>query len=120
MEISYRTLAANRLRLYRYRDGMLEQIAGDEAVGNLDLADVFRDDDIVLLCSAELYDYLPIDVVEYVLTCSPAPEEELCERAQENGAPDTMTILLVRVGGGDIGVCEDDLPDDDGRYDWFA
>lgn len=122
-------------RLYRYRDGMLEQLSEDQkdAGGYLlncvgagmagtpvvkDITDEVTDDDIIIICSDGVSGYVGPDELEYFLTVSCCPAEDICDRAEINGGTDNSSIALIRVGGGDFG--DGDAPDDDGRWDWYA
>lgn len=122
-------------RLYRYRDAMLEQISTDQEdeAGYLtncvgagvkgtpevtDITDEVEDDDIFLICSDGLFSAVPDDEIEYILTTSPAPDEDLLDRAEVNGTTDNVSVIVARIGGGGFGDYEQ--PDDDGRWDPYA
>ena len=122
-------------RLYRYRDGILEQLSRDDVDesgllvggvgGGLQCAPSVKEisgevalDDIILICSDGVHGAVGDDEIEYFLTVSGAPAEDLCDRAQVNGGSDNASVAVIKVGGGDFG--DSDEPDDDGRWDWYA
>lgn len=122
-------------RMYRWRDGMLEQLSEDQKDGNglllncvgggltgtpvvRDITGQVQDDDVIMICSDGVYGSVPDDEMEYFLTVSGNPAEELCDRAEINGGTDNASVALIRVGGGEFG--DSDGPDDDGRWDWAA
>lgn len=122
-------------RLYRYRDGMLEQLSEDQenAEGLLtncvgaglagtpvvkDITGEVKEDDIVIICSDGISGAVDADEMEYFLTVSADPAADLCDRAEVNGGADNASIVLIKVGGGEFG--DGDGPDDDGRWDAFV
>lgn len=122
-------------RMYRWRDGMIEQLTEDQKDGNglllncvgagmtgtpavVDISDEVREDDVIVICSDGVHAFVPEDEIEYYLNVSPDPAEDLCDRAVVNGSDDNASIAVIRVGGGDFG--DGDAPDDDGRWDWAA
>lgn len=122
-------------RAYRWRDGMLKQLTEDQAdedgylincvgagmTGTPVLQDITNEvdeDDILIVCSDGVYGAVPEEEMEYYLTVSPTPAADICDRAETNGGSDNASIALIRIGGGGFG--DDDAPDDDGRFDWFA
>lgn len=122
-------------RMYRWRDGMIEQLTEDQKDGNglllncvgagmtgtpavVDISDEVREDDVIVICSDGVHGFVPEDEIEYYLNVSPDPAEDLCDRAVVNGSDDNASVAIIRVGGGDFG--DGDAPDDDGRWDWAA
>ena len=122
-------------RMYRWRDGLIEQLTEDQKDGNglllncvgagmtgtpavLDISDKVREDDVIVICSDGVHGFVPEDEIEYYLNISPDPAEDLCDRAVVNGSDDNASVAIIRVGGGDFG--DGDAPDDDGRWDWAA
>ena len=122
-------------RLYRWRDGLLEQLTEDQkdASGLLtncvgagmpgtveirEITDEVAEDDVLVLCSDGVYGFVPDDEIEYYLTVSACPAGDLCDRAEVNGGTDNASVALIRIGGGEFG--DDDAPDDDGRWDPYV
>lgn len=122
-------------KLYRYRDGMLEQLSVDQKDGRgyllncigagldgtpavEDITDEIKEDDIIIICSDGVAGSVGPDELEYFLTVSGSPAEDICDRADVNGGTDNSSIALIRVGGGEFG--DGDGHDDDGRWDWYA
>lgn len=122
-------------RTYRWRDGILEQLSEDqEDSGGLltncvggglagtpvvkDITADIAEDDVLVICSDGISGYVPDEEIEYYLTVSGRPAEDLCDRAEVNGGTDNASVAVIRVGGGEFG--DGDGPDDDGRWDWAA
>ena len=122
-------------RLYRYREGMLEQLSRDQRSpeglllscvgGGLtgtptveDITAEVSEDDLIVICSDGVWASVPDDEIEYFLTVSPSPAIEICDRAEVNGGSDNATFAAIKLGGGDFG-CSDE-PDDDGRWDPYV
>lgn len=122
-------------RMYRWRDGLLEQLSEDQEDsgglltncigGGLQGTPVVRDitgevgeDDVLVICSDGISSFVPGDEIEYYLTVSGSPAADLCDRAAVNGGTDNASVAVIRIGGGEFG--DDDGPDDDGRWDWAA
>lgn len=122
-------------RVYRWRDGMLEQLTADQkdeaglllnCVGGglagtpqvRDITDDVAEDDVIVICSDGVWGAVPDEEIEYYLAVSAHPAEDLCDRAEVNGGTDNASIALIRVGGGEFG--DGDDTDDDGRWDAFA
>ena len=122
-------------RTYIFRDGLIQQISYDDenpdgaltnCIGGgsettlavFEITERLRDDDIVLVCSDGLGDVADDDTLEYWLTNSPRPAEDLLDWAEENGSSDNISIIAAVIGGGDFASAEG--PDDDGRFDAWA
>ena len=128
-------VSAGGSRMYRWRDGLLEQLSEDQedgcglltncVGGNLpgtpsvrEITGEVADDDILVICSDGVSDFVPADEIEYYLTISGKPAADICDRAAVNGGTDNASVAVIRIGGGDFG--DGDGPDDDGRWDWAA
>lgn len=108
-------------RLYRWRDGMLEQMSTDCKDGSPAIRDItaeLAEDDIVVICSDGVYGAVPDEEIEYFLTVSAAPARDLCDRSEVNCGTGNASVALIKIGGGDFGCI--DKPDDDGRWDCYA
>lgn len=122
-------------RLYRWRDGMLKQLSEDQKDGEgyllncvgaglqgtptvREISAEVDEDDVIVICSDGIWGSVPEEEMEYYLTVSPAPAEDMCDRSEVNGGSDNASVALIKIGGGDFG--SGDGPDDDGRWDWFA
>ena len=123
-------------RTYLFRDGIVEQLTVDEenedgiltncvgggsdtALAVTELTGKLQDGDILLICSDGLGDVVNDDYLEYFLMNSVSPAEDLAEWAMENGSTDNVSVIAARVGGGLFGD-QDEVPDDDGRFDAWA
>ena len=128
-------IGAGDSRVYLYRDGFLTQLstdhedmqglltncigAGVEPIVDVkDITSKVTDDDMIVICSDGLTDMVSDDEIEYILTSSPDPLEDLYDRACVNGGADNVSIILAKIGS-DFG-CGQDGPDDDGRYDAYV
>lgn len=122
-------------RIYRWRDGLLEGLSEDQVDGGglltncvggglkgtpvvREITGEVREDDVLVICSDGVSRFVPEDEIEYYLTVSASPAEELCDRAFVNGGDDNASVAVIKVGGGEFG--DGDGPDDDGRWDWAA
>lgn len=122
-------------RMYRWRDGLLEQLTEDQkdssglltncVGGSLcgtpevrDITGEVGEDDVLVICSDGISGFVPEDEIEYYLTISGKPAEDLCDRAAVNGGTDNASVAVIRIGGGEFG--DGEGPDDDGRWDWAA
>jgi len=122
-------------RIFRWRDGLLEQLFEDQedncglltncVGGNLvgtpeirEITDELREDDILVICSDGISDFVPADEIEYYLSISCNPAADICDRAAVNGGTDNASVAVIRIGGGVFN--DGDGPDDDGRFDAWS
>lgn len=99
--------------VYKFRDGLVERIDA-----SLDLTEIVRWDDILLICTESFTNVMSSDEIEYYLCSSSHPADDLYERAQINGGPEDMSVIVVKIGGSAFG--DDDAPDDNGRWDPYV
>lgn len=119
-------------RIYCWHDGLLEQLSEDQedscglltncVGGNLagtpavrEITGEIGEDDMLVICSDGISDFVPADEIEYYLTISGNPAADICDRAVVNGGTDNASVAVIRIGGGVFG--DGDVPDDDGRFD---
>ena len=122
-------------RIYRWRDGLQEQLSEDQEdsrglltncvggnlVGTPEIREItggIEEDDMLVICSDGISDFVPADEIEYYLAISGNPAADLCDRAAVNGGTDNASVAVIRIGGGVFG--DGDGPDDDGRFDAWA
>lgn len=99
-------VSLEQLKDHRYRHVLTKAVGAEELVGAETVDAEFRPGDILLLCSDGLHGVLSADVITQCLECDSAAQEKaeaLISATLECGAPDNVTVLVVRHPGEEDG-----------------
>ena len=93
---------AEQLACHPYRHVLTKAVGAESEVGADTVVSQFDPDDILLLCSDGLHGVLPCDVIADTLRAGSTMQEKaeaLIDATLQRGAPDNVTVLVVRRAG---------------------